>query len=51
MAKEEKVSDDEIERIESQTVQKNDFIDGIDGIDRSTGGILSAIGKYFSENW
>lgn len=51
MAKEEKVSDEEIEKLESQTIQKNDTVDAIDAVDHAAGGILSAIGKYFVENW
>ncbi len=46
-----KVSEKEIKRLENQKVQKNEFVDGIDAIDRGLGGIPSAIGKFLAENF
>ena len=46
-----KVSSAEIERLKRQKVEENKFVDGVDAVDRSTGRILSSIGKFIAENW
>lgn len=46
-----KVSNEEIQRLQKQQVQDNGIIDPIDKLDRGCGGIFSKIGKFFTENW
>lgn len=46
-----KVSDKEIRRLENQKVQKNEFVDGVDAVDRGLGRIPSKIGKFLAENF
>lgn len=47
----EKVSSQEIERLKKQRVHKNDFVDGVDAVDRGFGRIFSRIGKFLVDIW
>lgn len=51
MAKEEKVSDFEIEKLKKQVVKKDKLGDVVDAADRSLGELPSKIGQFFIENW
>lgn len=48
---EEKVSFEEVAKLQKQEVEKNDFVDGVDNVDKASGRIFSRIGKYIEENW
>ena len=47
----EKVSTKEIERLQKQKVEKNEFVDSVDAVDRGTGRILSTLGKWIKEGF
>lgn len=46
-----KVSSAEIERLKKQKVEKNEFVDGVDAVDRCFGRVFSSIGKFIAETW
>lgn len=50
MAKE-KISFDEVQKLQGQQVKPNGQVDNIDAFDRSFGRIFSKIGEYFAKNW
>lgn len=47
----EKVSLDEINKLNNQKVESNGQVDNIDAFDRAFGRIFSKIGKYVVKNW
>ncbi len=50
MAKQ-KVSLEEIKRLEQQKVEKNELVDNVDAVDRGCGRIFSKLGKIIAEGW
>lgn len=46
-----KVSNEEIQRLQKQQVQDNGIIDPLDKLDRGFGRVFSKIGKFITENW
>ena len=46
-----KVSVEEIKRLQQQKVQKNGPVDAIDSADRACGRIFSKLGKFIAENF
>lgn len=50
MAKE-KVSFDEVRKLQKQQVKSNGQVDNIDALDRGFGRIFSKIGEVFVKNW
>ena len=46
-----KVSTEEVKRLQNQKVEKNELVDSVDAVDRGTGRLLSTLGKWISEGW